>query len=66
LETIEEAIEEDPKISLNIAFSIDFSHFVQNLDNLQQNKNFGQKFVILAHCEGCDMAKTPFCSILKH
>jgi hypothetical protein len=31
-----------------------------------EQKIFGQKFVVLAHSEGCDVAKTIFCPIFKH
>ncbi len=31
-----------------------------------EQKNFGQKIAVLAHSEGCDVAKSSLCSILKH
>jgi hypothetical protein len=39
--------------------------FCKNL-TIRNKKNFGQKIVVLAHSEECDVAKTSLCSILKH
>jgi hypothetical protein len=50
---------------VNIALFVVFGHFLNKFYNLKQ-KNFGQKIVVLAHSEECDVAKTSLYSILKH
>jgi hypothetical protein len=37
---------------INIAKFLDFSHYLQKYNDFEQ-KFFGQKFVVLAHSEGC-------------